>query len=131
MRLFGTGWRWLRSLGRRRELDSELDEEIRFHLEQQTAKNLCVGMTPDEARRRALVTFGALESAKESARDQFRVALLEDSLRDLRYGWRALRRAPVFTIVATLKTRPRHRRGDQRLQRRQRRAHSAAPLSET
>ena len=102
MRLFGTGWRWLRSLGRRRELDSGLDEEIRFHLEQQTAKNLCVGMTPDEARRRALVTFGALERAKEGARDQFRVALLEDSLRDLRYGWRALRRAPVFTIVATL-----------------------------
>ena len=57
-------------------------------------------MHPDEARRQAFVRFGGLESAKESTRDEVRPALVEDSMRDLRYGFRALWRAPAFTAAA-------------------------------
>jgi putative ABC transport system permease protein len=96
------GWRRLRSLTRVDALERGLDEEIRFHIERQMDKNLRAGMTPDEARRQAYIKFGGVERVKESTRDEFRPALVQDSLLDLRYGVRALRRAPVFTVVAAL-----------------------------
>jgi putative ABC transport system permease protein len=93
-------WRRIRLLRRRPELESGLVEEIRFHIDRQTEKNVQAGMAPDEARRQALIRFGGVEWARESARDQFRFAFIEDFLRDLRYGGRALRRAPAFTAIA-------------------------------
>ncbi|HKV98412.1 MAG TPA: ABC transporter permease [Vicinamibacterales bacterium] len=102
MRWIAERWRRLRSLTRRDTLESGLDQEIRFHIEQQTEKNLRAGMTPVEARRRAYVEFGGVERVKESTRDEFRPVLMRDSLLDLRYAVRALRRAPIFTLVATL-----------------------------
>src|ERR671913_970575 len=102
MRRLIEGWRRVRSFRRRNELEIGLDEEIRFHIDRQTEKNLRAGMAADEARRQALIKFGGVDRAKESARDEFRAAFIEDFLRDIRYGGRALRRAPVFTIVATL-----------------------------
>ncbi|MET0556384.1 MAG: ABC transporter permease [Vicinamibacteria bacterium] len=95
-------WYRLRSMARCGDLESGLDEEIRFHLDQQAEKNLRAGLTPDEARRQALVRFGGVEQARESTRDQFRAAFVQDSLQDLRHGARALRRAPAFTLVAVL-----------------------------
>jgi putative ABC transport system permease protein len=94
-------WKRIRSVGKHRDaLESGLDEEIRFHLDHQTEKNRRAGMNADEARRQAFVRFGGLERAKESTRDEIRPALLEDSVRDLRYGFRALWRAPAFTAAA-------------------------------
>jgi predicted permease len=95
-------WHRLLSLTRRDALERGLDEEIRFHLEQQVEKNLKEGMPPDQARRQALLRFGGVEQVREGTRDEFRVALLQDSLQDLRHGSRALRRAPAFTLVAVL-----------------------------
>ena len=57
-------------------------------------------MSPDEARRQALLKFGGVERVRESTRDEIRPALLEDSVRDLRHGARVLRRAPGFTAAA-------------------------------
>jgi putative ABC transport system permease protein len=102
MRWIRAGWRWLRSLPRVGALERGLDEEIRFHLDRQVDKNLRAGMTLDEARRQAYLKFGGVERFKESTRDEFRPALIEHTLLDLRYGVRALRRAPVFTVVAAL-----------------------------
>ena len=99
---FTRAWGWLRSIARRDRLERGLDEEITFHLDQQTQKNLRAGLTPDEARRQALVRFGGLELARETARDEIRPALLDDTVRDVRYGIRVLRKAPGFTAAAML-----------------------------
>ena len=96
------GWRRLLSWGRRREMEGGLDEEIRFHIDAQTEKNLRAGLGPEEARRLALVRFGGVERTREGTRDQFRFRWVEDFFRDLRYAGRSLGRAPAFTIVATV-----------------------------
>jgi predicted permease len=88
------------SIATRRTIEAGLAEEIRFHIDQQTDKNIRAGMSPTEARRRALIKFGGIEHVKEQTRDEFRPAFLEDFLRDLRYGGRVLRRAPGFALVA-------------------------------
>ena len=93
-------WKWIRSIGRRNTLEHGLDEEIRFHIEQQTAKNRRAGMSADEARRQALVKFGGVERVREETRDEIRPALLDDSVRDLRHGARVMRKAPGFTAAA-------------------------------
>ena len=92
--------RRLRSWLTRDAVEEGLNDEIRFHIEQQTEKNIRAGLDPVEARRRALVRFGGVEKMKELTRDEFRPALLEDFARDLRYGARVLLRAPGFALIA-------------------------------
>lgn len=79
-----------------------LDDEIQFHIDQQTAKNIRAGMRPDEARRAALVKFGGVEQMREATRDEFRGAMVRDFLRDMRIGLRTLMRVPSFAITAIL-----------------------------
>jgi putative ABC transport system permease protein len=93
-------WRRLRSIGRRDAIEQGLDDEIRFHIDQQTEKNRRAGMPPDAARRAAMLRFGAVDRAKEETRDEVRPALLEDAARDLRYAARHLARSPGFTLAA-------------------------------
>src|SRR5687767_9593849 len=95
-------WHRLRGIAGRDGVERGLSEEIRFHLDQQTEKNIRAGLDPAEARRQALIKFGGIERVKEDTRDEFRANLLEDLGRDIRYGIRALRRTPGFTAVATL-----------------------------
>ena len=100
MRLMATGWKWIRSILRRDVLEGGIDEEIQFHIDQQTDKNLRAGMSPAEARRQAAIRFGARESIKDSTRDEIRPALLDDAVRDVRHGLRLLRRTPGFAAAA-------------------------------
>jgi len=93
-------YRRLSWLWRRAEQESGLDEEIRFHIEKQTEKNLAAGMSPEEARLDALRRFGGVERVKELTRDEVRVAWMEDLARDLRYAVRMLRNAPGFAAVS-------------------------------
>ena len=95
-------WSRIRGIFRRRTLEDGLDEEIRFHLDQQIEKNRRAGMTGDEARRQALIRFGGLERTRERARDEIRPAILQDLLRDLRHSGRMLRRTPGFTAAAVV-----------------------------
>jgi putative ABC transport system permease protein len=81
---------WFSRLFRKSKQDAQLDSELRFHVEQQTADNIAAGMNPDEARRSALAQFGGLEYIKEETRDARGVAVIESLLQDIRYGVRML-----------------------------------------
>ncbi|HEX5708964.1 MAG TPA: ABC transporter permease [Pyrinomonadaceae bacterium] len=94
VRLFG-------SFGRER-LERELAEELESHLQMHIEDNLRAGMTPEEARRDALIRLGGVEPTKERYRRQRGLPMLETFLQDLRYGARMLARKPGFTAVAVL-----------------------------
>lgn len=92
----------LRSLFRRKQADQDLDDELRDHLEQNTQEHIAKGLTPEDARRQALLELGGIEKRKEECRDTRRVRWLQDFTQDLRFGVRVLRRSPSFSAVAVL-----------------------------
>src|ERR1700712_1553699 len=86
----------------KRPLDADLNEEIAVHIALATEENIQQGMTPEEARRRALIRFGGLDAAKESHRETRGLPALDILLQDLRYTLRTLSRDRAFSFVAIL-----------------------------
>src|SRR5688572_8045461 len=76
--------------------EQEMDEEMRFHLEMATRRNVERGMSPEEARRQALATFGGVVQHRESAHDAVPGQWLDGVRQDLKYAVRSLRRNPGF-----------------------------------
>ena len=93
---------WARALFAKRTVERELDEEMRFHIDMETAKHARLGFPPAEARRRAAIAFGGLEEHKEAMREGRGARGLERVAYDLRFAFRQLRKAPAFTIAAVL-----------------------------
>jgi putative ABC transport system permease protein len=97
-------WRRLSLLGRRRQLDRDLEEELRFHLEMSAAREREGGATDEEARRRARLRLGHPDRLREESRAAFGFPGTEALVRDAVLGWRRLRHSPGFTLsaIATL-----------------------------
>ncbi len=101
------GWlrRWrkrIRTLLLRDTVERELDEELSFHLEMETEKNIREGMTPREARRQAAIKFGGMERYKEKVREARTLGWVPGMSLDFKLGARMLRKYPGLTAVSVL-----------------------------
>jgi predicted permease len=94
----------LRSIFRGAQVERELQEELRFHLDHKTTEGIARGLSPEEARLAALRALGGLEQRKEQMRDARRIHWLTDFVDDARYAIRSLRRTLGLTsfVVVTL-----------------------------
>lgn len=92
------------ALRRRERVEAEMDEEMRFHLDCRTEDLVRAGLAPAEARRRARLEFGPMESLKEARREARGLRLVDELAGDARYALRAFRRSPALAavVVATL-----------------------------
>ena len=92
----------LRALIHRLEMDAEVDDELRDHIERETEKYRRAGLTPNEAVRRAHLALGGSEQVKQRSRDSRGTKFVEDMLQDLRYATRSFARTPGLTALIVL-----------------------------
>src|ERR1700722_3485750 len=86
----------------RKKWEQDANEELRFHVEQQTAANIAAGMSLEEARRQATLQFGAVEGVKENCREQRSGFWLETLIAEAGSALRVMRRNPGFAAVGLL-----------------------------
>src|SRR5437763_1420451 len=87
---------------RNAQKDADLDAEVSAHLDHEIAANIAKGMSPEEARRQALIAFGGVQQTKESVRDLSPAAAWESVFQDVRFGARILLKTPVTTVLMLL-----------------------------
>jgi macrolide transport system ATP-binding/permease protein len=92
----------LAGLVRKGRLESDIDDELDFHLQMEIAKNLRQGMPPAEARSRAQRRLGGIAQLKETYRETHALPIIEVLWQDIRFGFRMLRRSPGFSLLAIL-----------------------------
>ena len=93
---------WWKSLFRKRALDAQLSSEVRFHIDELTDANIAAGMSPEKARRRAVLEFGGGEQIKEELRDVHRVPMVDSTVTNLKSAFRFLRKSPSFSAAVIL-----------------------------
>ena len=92
----------LRRLFHKRRAETELDAELRFHVEQRVRDFTASGLSPEEARRRANISFGGIEQVKEECREVRFEHYIHDFFRDIQYASRSLYKDRRFALVAVL-----------------------------
>ena len=92
----------LRSFFRPHQVDEEMKEELRDHIERQLQQNIANGMSPHEARYSAMRSMGGIDQIEQKCRNARGGSLLEDFVQDLRYGFRQLIRNRGFSVLAIL-----------------------------
>jgi putative ABC transport system permease protein len=90
------------SIFHKRELDDDFNEELSSHIEMATEDNIQEGMSPQEARRQALIRFGGVEVARELHRDARGLPLIEKIMLDVRYAFRMFRKNPGFSLAVII-----------------------------
>lgn len=80
----------------------EIDDELKFHIERQTEGYIAAGMTPQEARRKAIVAFGGIESARAQSHEQRPSFFLGTLLQDVSFALRQLTKSRSFTVTVVL-----------------------------
>jgi hypothetical protein len=90
-------WFW-----KRRQMESDMDEELRFHIDSYASDLISKGVNKEEAFRRARIEFGTIEARKEECRESLGLRLWDELCSDLRSGFRILRQSPLFTTVAVV-----------------------------
>jgi predicted permease len=92
----------LRSLLGRRGTEQRIDREFQFHLDMETEQNIRLGLAPDEARRQAVLSFGAVQQHREEYRDGRGLRVVRELIRDARHSLRSLRREPSFAVSVVI-----------------------------
>ncbi|MGA8598287.1 MAG: ABC transporter permease [Bryobacteraceae bacterium] len=92
----------LRNAVNSRQLDDDLSEEMRYHLERRVEALKEQGVSAEEARRQVTARFGNITRWREQGRDYRLWAALEGTLQDVRYAWRGMRKGPAFAVTAVL-----------------------------
>jgi macrolide transport system ATP-binding/permease protein len=92
----------LRSFFHPHQVDQEMKEELREHIQQQTDDNIARGMSGEEARRSALLALGGITQIEQQCWDARGGGTFDDLTQDLRYGCRQLPRRPGFSVLAVL-----------------------------
>src|SRR5271163_3329462 len=92
----------LRAIFRRETREAELNDELRFHFEQEVEKYKRSGLSDEDAKRRARLAFGGHEQLKEDIREAHGTTWIENALQDVRYAVRQFRTNPTFSVVIVL-----------------------------
>jgi predicted permease len=102
MRIFQSLGRRIRSFLHEEARNTELDEELRFHIARQVEENISRGMSVEDATRSAKSEFGSIQEATYECYQARGLSWLQNVLRDLLFSYRLLRKSPGFTAVALL-----------------------------